>query len=398
MPRHRIHFCHDMVSTSKRWKQMPFTEVSKMESRRKLVYDVLEGGRSLSAACIEAGVTRKTGRKWVERAKVVGIDEIAELSRSPKTPRTRIDPAIEAALVELKSCYGDWGAKKLVDRLRIERKMKVSLRTADRILERRGLTTPRQPKEAEPIRFERETCGALLQMDFKGLPNSTPYAILTVLDDQSRFCCHFAPVPDKSGLSVSSALWNVFGEHGLPTEMLMDNGDCWGARSSHAPTRFEAWLMRLGIKPIHGRPYHPQTQGKVERFHGTAKLELKQRLYQLDIESTRRDCKAFVDRYNWIRPHEGIGMQVPGSRYTRWSRMRPPTPPAHHIPEGAISRSVYEGGDFSYLGTTYHLGRGLEGERIVLQEDAFGMRIFYAQFPLVYLHEILTPKGGQPRT
>ncbi len=367
-----------------------------MDSRRKLAFEVLEGGLSLSAACARAGVTRKTGRKWVVRAKEVGIENLVELSRSPKTPRKRTDASVESALVEMQACYPDWGAKKLVVRLQIERGIVLPVRTADRILDRLGLTTPRTPKEAEPIRFERDKCGALLQMDFKGLPACTPYALLTVLDDMSRFCCHFAPVPDKTGASVSAALWELFAEHGLPDEMLMDNGDCWGSRASLAPTRFEAWLMRLGIKPIHGRPYHPQTQGKVERFHETAKRELQERLSQQSIDATRLECKAFVDRYNWIRPHESLGQEVPGSRFTPWLRKRPAVPPAHYIPEGSVSRRVCEAGRFGYKGTTYSIGKGLVGERIVLKEEALGLMVFYAQFPLVYLHELrLAREGGE---
>jgi transposase InsO family protein len=366
---------------------MSFTEVSRMDSRRKLAFEVIDGGVSLSAACSHAGVTRKTGRKWVNRAKEIGIEHLAELSRTPKTVRSRTSSDVEAALVELKAKHPYWGAKKLVPLLAAGGIL-LPLRTADRILDRFGLTTPRPPAQPEPIRFERERCGALLQMDFKGLPVTTSYSILTVLDDMARYCCHFAPVVDKTGPSVIAALWEVFGVHGLPDEMLMDNGDCWGTRESHAPTRFGAWLMRLGVKPIHGRPRHPQTQGKVERFHGTAKLEMGEQLVQQSVQSVRSACEEFVKRYNWVRPHEAIGFAVPGSRYCPWPRTRPAQMPKHKIPEGAISRCVCEAGAISYKGTTYKLGRGLTGERILIKEAEFGLRVFYADFPLSYLHEM----------
>jgi len=95
---------------------------------------------------------------------------------------------------------------------------------------------------------------------------------------------------DLAPLGINAAVVNarfvkpldgeLFGEHGVPKEMLMDNGDCWGSLSQ-MPTEFEAWLMKQGVRPIHGRPWHPQTQGKVERFHRTAKLELGHELYEL---------------------------------------------------------------------------------------------------------------------
>lgn len=365
---------------------MPFASVSAMDSRRKLAFEVLSGQVSLNEACRRAGVTRKTGRKWVRRAKEQGIADLAELSRAPRVVARRTDSTIENALVELKEQYPEWGAKKLVVLLG-RQGIDLPVRTADRVLERRGLTTPRKPL-TEPVRFERDHCGALLQMDFKGLPKSAPYALLTVLDDHGRFCHHFGPVPDKTGRSVADALWEVFAEHGVPGAMLMDNGDCWGAPGSKGPTRFEAWLMRLGIRVVHGRPRHPQTQGKVERFHGTAKLELGDRLVQSSADLVAKDCQWFVRRYNWVRPHESLQGQFPGARYSPWAKRRPDAPPKHEIPEGACTRKVDDLGVFQFRGKGYVIGRGLYKEAVVLRDDEFGLRVYYAGFPLAYLHEL----------
>ena len=358
-----------------------------MNSRRQLVLQV-EAGMSLSQACRLAGVSRKTGRLWVRRAREVGLANLGEHSRAPVS-FWRTPELVEEALLQMKEVFPDWGAKKLVVRLEADIGLVLPLRTADRILSRHGLTTPRvENSQAEPIRFQREHSGALLQMDFKGLPPSTPYCLLTVLDDCDRFCHMFAPLADKSGSSVKAALWTLFGEHGLPDEMLSDNGDCWGARTSKGPTQFEAWLMRLGIKPIHGRPHHPQTQGKVERFHLTAKIEMGDQLLQPTIDLARRACQTFVERYNWERPHEALGMKVPGSLYTPWPRKRPQSPPAH-IPEpGSILRKVDDKGVFCFKGEDYHLSRGLYKETVVIKEAEFGMRVYYAGFPLPYLHEL----------
>lgn len=366
---------------------MPFARVSAMDSRRKMVSDVLKGGFSLSEACRRAGITRKTGRKWVLRARENGIAELAELSRAPRVVACRTDASVEGALADLKAQYPAWGAKKLVVLLKSREGIELPVRTADRILGRLGLTTPRKPL-TEPVRFEKDHCGAMLQMDFKGLPKSTPYALLTVLDDYGRFCYHFAPVPDKTGPSVCAALWEMFAEHGLPESMLMDNGDCWGAPASQGPTRFAAWLMRLGIRPVHGRPMHPQTQGKVERFHWTAKLEMGDRLLQPSPELAARECDWFVRRYNWERPHEALSGEVPGSRYAPWSRPRPASPPKHEIPEGACTRKVDVKGAFSYKNREYVIGKGLYKESVVLAEAEFGTRVYYSGFALAYLHEL----------
>jgi len=367
---------------------MPFMNSSAMDSRRRLVLDVNEEGLSLSEACRRAGVTRKTGLKWVRRAQDTALGELAELSRAPKSVSNRTPSSVEDKVLALKDRYPDWAGRKLSPLLETETGIVVPSRTVDRILQRHGRTRPAPVRQTEPIRFERTASGLLLQMDFKGLPKSVPYALLTVLDDHSRFCVNFSPVKDKTGLSVQTALWNLFGEHGLPESMLMDNGDCWGATQSSCPTRFEAWLMRLGIKPIHGRPMHPQTQGKVERFHLTAKTELAERLVQPCAKDVIPHCREFVKRYNWVRPHDALGGKVPASAYRVSERKRPDKMPEHIPAEGAVSRKVDANGFFHYQGQEIKIGKGLIGERIVIQEAELGPRVFYARFPLSYLSEL----------
>jgi transposase InsO family protein len=365
---------------------MPFMDSSLMDSRRRLVLEVQEG-MSLSAACRLAGVTRKTGRKWVVRASETGIEKLCELSRVPKRVPERTDPVLEEALLALKARYPAWGARKLSECLRRDEGLVVPSRTADRILARNGQTRPAHARLAEPIRFERETSGALLQMDFKGLPKSAPYALLSVLDDHARFCLMFAPVKDKTGQSVQEALWEMFAEHGLPYSMLMDRGDCWGCVQSKSPTKFEAWLMRLGIKPIHGRASHPQTQGKVERFHLTAKTEMGLNLVQGCAKDVEAHCKEFVDRYNWVRPHDSLGGKVPGSAYAAFDKKRPNKPPLHEIAPGEITRKVDVTGHITYKGKLTTIGKGLIGERIVIRDAQLGQRVFYAGFALGYMSE-----------
>ena len=366
---------------------MPFQEVSKMESRRQLVHAV-QSGMSLSQACLRFGVTRPTGRKWVKRAAEVGIENICELSRAPHTVANRTPEDLELAVVAMKAEHSDWGARKLVPLLRKDKDLHVAVRTCERILDRHGLTQKRVRTEPCTNRFERESCGALLQMDFKGLPANTTYSLLTVLDDHSRFCLGFQPVVDKTASSVKPALWDLFGLHGLPEQMLMDNGDCWGSTLSRMPTRFEVWLIRLGVKPIHGRPAHPQTQGKVERFHGTAKKELKSALVQPSIALARQVIEPWVDRYNWVRPHDSLGGQTPGSHYVPFAKPRPATIPEPFVPDRALVRKVDQSGLISFKGQTYKLGKGLIGERVSILEKEDGYMISLNGYDLSYLHQL----------
>lgn len=366
---------------------MPFEARSMMDQRRRLAHAVITGGVSLSEACRLANVTRKTGRKWVERARSEGLDGMSERSHAVKTVTGRTDRAVEAALVALKERYPCWGPRKLVVLLARESGIEVPVRTAERIMSRYGLTSPHT--RLGPVQhFERESCGALLQMDFKGLPRSTPYSVLTVLDDHARYCLGFGPVPDKTGPSVQAFLWELFGLHGLPDSMLMDNGDCWGAVGSWSPTAFEAWLMRLGIRPIHGRPGHPQTQGKVERFHLTAKNEMGARLFDPDAERSARACREFVERYNWVRPHDALAGAVPGSRYAPFPRRRPDTLPRPEPKPGDLTRKVGNAGCITFKQREYKVGRGLIGQHVQIREDDAGSRVYFANFPLAYLSEL----------
>jgi len=358
-----------------------------MDSRRQMCLRIESGELSLSAACRLYGVTRRTGRKWLVRAREVGIECLAERSRKPLTSPMKTPTDKESALLGLKEKYPEWGAKKLVEILRRDHEVHLKVRTGDRILKRNGLVRARA-EVPEPKPFERPEPNLLMQMDFKGSPRSMLYALLSVLDDHSRLSPHFGPIPDKTGDSVFPALWEMFSETGLPTQMLMDNGDCWGARCRRCPTAFESKLWRLGIMTIHGRPRHPQTQGKVERFHKTALIELGDAMFNRDVARVREACEWFRHRYNWIRPHEALNGRVPGSVYAPSTRKRPDKLPEAHIPEGAVSRKVQNGGFVTYKGVDYRLGQGLIGQHVEMRDDELGIRIYYASFPVAYLHEL----------
>jgi transposase InsO family protein len=359
-----------------------------MDQRRRFVLQV-ERGASLSQACREFGISRVTGRKWLGRAQEVGIANMRESSRAPRNVANRTPLDIEQALLECREKYAEeWGAKKLVPLLKKDTGIEIPLRTADRILKRYGCVKPRSV-EAAPIRFERKESNHLLQMDFKGIPKSLPYSPLTILDDAHRFCLRFVPVADRTTETVFSVLWEMFADYGLPLQMLCDNGDCWGAGGHRRPTPLEAKLMLLGIGMTHGRICHPQTQGKVERFHGTVKSELGPKLLQPTLKEAEVVYKEFVDRYNWVRPHEAIGFDTPGARFQPSPRKRPDSLPEHYIPEGSLYRKVDASGSFWFKGQRYRTGRGLTGQYVIIQDDDLGQRIYFAGFPIAYLWECL---------
>ena len=117
---------------------------------------------------------------------------------------------------------------------------------------------------------------------------------------------------DERDATARERLVAVFRRYGLPDAMLMDNGPPWGDAEGGEPyTAFAVWLMRLGVRVAHGRPYHPQTQGKDERFHRTLKFEVLRHFNFTSLEHCQREFDAFRDRYNLVRPHDALGLATP---------------------------------------------------------------------------------------
>ena len=157
-------------------------------------------------------------------------------------------------------------------------------------------------------------------MDFKGhfpLLSRGRCHPLTVLDDHSRFSLVLQACADERGETVRCVLTSAFRRYGLPAAMLMDNGAPWGSDHDHPFTAFSLWLIRLGIRVAHGRAYHPQTQGKDERFHRTLKFEVLRHFNFTTLAHCQREFEHFRERYNLVRPHDALGLATPASRIAR---------------------------------------------------------------------------------
>ena len=114
---------------------------------------------------------------------------------------------------------------------------------------------------------------------------------------------------------MQNCLVGVFRRYGMPERILVDNGSPWGSDEEHRHTRLTVWLLRLGVVVIHGRAYHPQTQGKVERFHRTLQAEVLRHKRFRDVSECQACFSKWRDVYNWDRPHDALGLRVPGDVY-----------------------------------------------------------------------------------
>ena len=199
------------------------------------------------------------------------------------------------------------------------------VKTVNNILNRHGCISPEESQKRQPfIRYEKEKCNMMWQTDFKGefLMEDQNYCYpLTIIDDHSRFSIKVAPRLSTKNV-VIPVFQEVFFEYGLPDSILSDNGAQFaGFRKGY--TQFERWLMELDILPIHGRIKHPQTQGKIERFHRTMKQELLNHTSTSNIDDAQVKLENWRKKYNTIRPHEALGMKTPGQVYMASTRTYP---------------------------------------------------------------------------
>jgi transposase InsO family protein len=298
---------------------MPWKSISIMENRQEFVRLARQGGVSIAELCRRFGISRQTGFTYLRRHGEAGEVGLADRSRRPLTSPRRSSDAIEQEIVDLRKANPAWGGRKLARVLRDRGVAGVpSPSTVTEVLRRHGELDPAEAVKHRPVqRFERSAPNELWQMDFKGhfAMDRGRCHPLTVLDDHCRYSVGLIACGDETRATVQEHLTTVFRRHGLPGSMLCDNGSPWGGSGAEGYTALEVWLMRLGVRLYHGRAYHPQTQGKEERFHRTLNVELSQANRFADLSA----CQTAFDRwrriYNEERPHEALGLAVPASRY-----------------------------------------------------------------------------------
>jgi transposase InsO family protein len=318
--------------------------------------------------CRRYGISPTTGYKWLKRCREG--QGLAEGSRRPARSPRQCPAEVEQAILALRHAHPAWGARKIKHRLlALGQAGLPATSTVHAILARHGCISAQASAAATPWqRFEHPAPNDLWQMDFKGhVPlHQGRCHPLTVLDDHSRFnlCLHACAQENRA--TVQERLIDVFRRYGLPGRMTMDNGAPWGDTEAHF-TRMDVWLMKQGIAVSHSRPYHPQTQGKDERFHRTLHAEVLQGLPFADLATSQRAFDAWRTIYNEQRPHEALGMQVPQQRYHPSTREYQPHP---HPPEYADPkqvRRVEDKGMIAWQRHLYAIGRAFGGERVAIR-------------------------------
>lgn len=350
---------------------MPWKEVDLMSLRKEFVTLAMVEGANISRLCRRFGISRKTGYKWMGRYLAEGDSGIVDRSRRPGSSPWRTPLGMEEAVVEVRERHPAWGGRKIHHRLKAEGVEEVPApSTITAILKRHGrMDAEESAKHKAWQRFEAEAANELWQMDFKGHFQAAQGRChpLTVLDDHSRYSVCLAACDNERDETVRERLTGVFRRYGLPRKMLVDHGSPWGSDQEHTYTSFTVWLIRLGMVVSHGRPRHPQTLGKEERFHRTLKAEVSQYCVGLDLEQCQRRFDAWRTIYNLERPHEALDMKVPASRYRESPRsFQENLPPIEYGPHDIV-RKVQANGWISYQNKEYRIPKAFRGEYVALR-------------------------------
>lgn len=293
---------------------MPW-ESKTVEELRKEFIIASKSTSNFSSLCREFGITRKTGYKWIARA--TETNDLSDRSHARKNISNKTDLETENLILSVRKDNPAWGGKTIRQVLVNQGYEDLPcIKTCNNILKRNGCITEEESLKHKPfVRFERDKCNQMWQTDFKGdfaLLDGTRCFPLDILDDHSRFSIKIAAKPNTLG--VADSFREAFYEYGKPDSVLSDNG--WTFRGfRNGYTHFEKWLMNHDVLPIHGRIMHPQTQGKIERFHRTMKTELLNQNKFNNLTDADRALQDWRLKYNNIRPHEALGMKCPAEVY-----------------------------------------------------------------------------------
>lgn len=351
---------------------MPWQEVSIMSQRKEFVRLAQVEGTNFRELCRRFQISHTTGYKWWDRYRRLGEPGLTDASRRPRHSPTRTSEALEEAILKVRDAHPVWGPRKILSWLqRRQPGPWPSPSTISAILQRHQRISPEEAtKHQRWQRFERPSPNELWQMDFKGhfpLSQGRCYP-LTVLDDHSRYAIGLQACANEQGDTVQQRLTALFRSYGLPQSMLMDNGNPWGAQGEPRYTTFQVWLMRLGIRVYHGQPFHPQTQGKDERFHRTLNAEVLQGRTFRDLSHCQQAFDAWRPIYNWERPHQALEMAVPGQRYRPSPRPFPESlPPVEYGPEDRVVRKVQADGTITLHSSVFRVGNAFKGLPVALR-------------------------------
>lgn len=382
-----------------------------MEMATYLVAAVMVEGQSVRKVAQEHGVSKTWLYELVARYQAEGEAGLVSRSRRPHRSPNKVADLYEDEIVrlrkELTEAGYDAGPETIQVHLRrAHRRAKVpSTSTIWRVLKARGFVTPEPHKRPRSswVRFVADLPNECWQMDITHvyLAGGREVEILNIIDDHSRLCVATRVLPIYKAIDVVTTFHEAAARWGYPASVLSDNGAVFTAASRHGVCVMESGLLSLGIAFKHSKPNHPQTCGKVERFHQTMKkhLEVSKRARGISVLQGRLD--DFGEYYNEVRPHRSLGRRTPQAAFGARRKARPSGKPFKLPPHCRVRQDKVNGGNVTlrYRSDLLHIGvgRAHNGRSVLLLVKNRDVRVLTLDGDLIRQLTIDPSRNYQPQ-
>ena len=361
-----------------------------MSLARVVVTAVRVEGRTKAEVARDYGVSPRWVYELCRRFDAEGQDGLEPRSRRPRRSASRTPIEVEDEIVELRKDLLDGGFDAGAHTIAVHLARRhgeahvPSVATIWRILVRRGFVTPQPQKRPRGsyIRFEAEMPNERWQADITHvkLAAGQEVEILNVIDDHSRLLVGSDALTVFKAADVVASFHEAASLYGFPATLLTDNGAVFTAAPRGGRCAIELEAARLGIRSVHSRPYHPQTCGKVERFHQTLKRFLAKQPAAVSIAELQVQLDRFRDYYNTVRPHRAIGRKTPAEAFGARPKAVPSlaslaVPGRFRVRRDKIDITGVV--TLRYNSRLHHigLGRKLMGTRVLVLVDGLQVRV-----------------------
>lgn len=368
---------------------MALKVVSMEEMRLEVLLEPARTGESVAEVCARRGISRASFYRYRRRFLEEGPEGLEPRSHRPRSSPVRIAAFVEVEICTLRRRHPRWGARRIRAELLRAGIEAPAISTVHQVLRRNHLVAPRPGRKPKADkRFERERPNDLWQIDATevALAAGEKAWVVDCLDDHARFLLHALAFPSPTGEAAWRCFTSAAAEHGLPRQLLSDNHLSFTGRLFGHEVAFERRLREVGVQMINAAPAHPQTLGKLERFHRTLKEWLADEGPACDLGELQALLDRFRAHYNGERPHQGIGDETPLERFRGSARAgasaAPALAPSSSEPSyrpRAIVRKVASNGVFCYGGAYINIGVRYAGARVRIVEEGELVHVYYGE-------------------
>jgi transposase InsO family protein len=356
---------------------MPWKTSSIVVERERFALAALRQHCAFARLCVQFGISRKTGYKWLTRYRAGGATALGDVSRRPRRCARQKPAGWKAAVQRIRRARPYWGAKKIRARLRAlhPHRRLPAVRTIARWLQELGLLgrpsrrARRGPVVPHPGLTTPRRLHQLWTLDFKGWFRTTDgqrHEPLTVREAWSRFLLEIRLLPKQSDQAARRVLARLFRAHGLPAAIRVDNGAPFGGRGALGLSRLSVWWLRLGIQVEFTRRARPGDNAAHEQMHRRYKAEVLARP-AAHRQAQQRRSDRWRHEYNHRRPHEALGQQPTARHYRTSPRPAPASLPTLRYPATLATRRVRSHGDIKWHGRLRFIGRAFVGQTVGLK-------------------------------